>query len=89
VLDHGRKRRDPATRAQLAQPFRMTERPKTAAQSPRAAAPVGSAAGKSQAPQGQEKGREREKGRAVAESVVDLPGTAHDSAGIGEEKRER
>ena len=35
----------------------------------------------------QEKGRE--KGRAAAESVVDLPGTAHDSAGIGEEKRER
>ena len=31
----------------------------------------------------------QEKGRAAAESTVDHAGTPHDSAGIGEEKRER
>ena len=35
----------------------------------------------------QEKGRD--KGRAAAESVEDRAGTAHDSAGIGKDKRER
>jgi hypothetical protein len=76
-----------ATRAQLAQPFRMTERPKQqrkAHEQRRLSAALRENLKRRKA---QEKGRE--KGRAVAESVVDLPGTAHDSAGIGEEKRER
>ena len=72
-----------ATRAQLAQPLSMTERPKQqrkAHEQRRLSAALR---------ENLKRRKAQEKGRAGAESTVDRAGTAHDSAGIGEEKRGR
>ena len=72
-----------ATRAQLAQPFRMTERPKSKrkeAEQRRLSAALR---------ENLKRRKAQEKARRAREAAGDRAGPAHDSAGIGEEKRER